>query len=93
MYALLCCVILGQMPYEAISEAEYEKRTANLEKIDFSRGWGTHTGGGGGGRARGVRVEQVPDKFCETDACMVSQGGIQIHIPDPPLLSLTPPFD
>ncbi|CAM9110639.1 unnamed protein product [Hapterophycus canaliculatus] len=51
-----------QMPYEAISEEEYMSQISNLQKLDFGRGRGQALGGG-------VRVEEVPDKFCETDSC------------------------
>ncbi|CAM9251274.1 unnamed protein product [Laminaria digitata] len=58
-----------QMPYEAISEEQYKSQTAKLQKLDFKR-WQERPRGGGGGRE--ARIEEVPDKFCETDACTTS---------------------
>ncbi len=51
------------MPYEAISEQQYKLEISKLRKLDFTQRQGQSPGGGG------VRVEEVPDKFCETDAC------------------------
>lgn len=63
---------VAQMPYEAISEERYKSLTAKLRKLEFTR---RHTQLLGGGRDRGVRVEEVPDKFCETDACTMDVSG------------------
>lgn len=61
--------IHDQMPYEAISEEQYKSQTAKLQKLDFKR-WEERPPGGDGGREG--RIEEVPDKFCETDACTTS---------------------
>lgn len=55
------------MPYEAISEEQYKEMVASLDRLDFSRRRKifTETSGEQGG----IRVEEVPDKFCETDTC------------------------
>lgn len=53
------------MPYEAISEEKYKSLTAKLKKLDFSRQQKPPGANGG----RGMQVEKIPDKFCETDAC------------------------
>lgn len=60
---------ISQMPYEAISEEQYKSQTAKLRKLDFKR-WQERPREGGGGREG--RIEEVPDKFCETDACTTS---------------------
>lgn len=51
------------MPYEAISEEQYQDQTSKLGKLEFTRRRRQLPGKGG------VRVDEVPDKFCETDAC------------------------
>ena len=61
--------VFSQMPYEAISEEQYNSLTTKLQKLDFKR-WQERPLGGGGGREG--RIEEVPDKFCETDACTTS---------------------
>lgn len=58
----------SQMPYEAISEEQYTQQASKLRKLDFTRRDGQPPRGG-------VRVEEVPDKFCETDACVNSVSG------------------
>lgn len=56
--------LYSQMPYEAISEEQYKHQTSKLRKLEFTRD---------GQPPRGVvRVEEVPDKFCETDACVTT---------------------
>lgn len=57
------------MPYEAISEEQYKHQTSKLRKLDFTRRDGQSPRGG-------VRVEEVPDKFCETDACDNTVSGL-----------------
>lgn len=47
-----------QMPYEAISEAEYAAETARLKPLDLSQLYGEDVGS--------------PDKFCDTSSCDVS---------------------
>lgn len=71
--------LFSKMPYEAISEQQYEERAAELQKLDFTRRQ-SHSQGGMG--ARGVRIEEVPDKFCETDACTTTVSyGVSIGTP------------
>lgn len=59
------------MPYEAISEEEYVRLTANLGTLDFSQ----REGPSRRSREKGMaQVEVVPDNFCEADTC-VRNGG------------------
>lgn len=58
------------MPYEAISEEEYKNLTAQLRKLDFTRQRSRPR------EADSERVEEVPDKFCETDACTTVVGEV-----------------
>lgn len=57
-----------QMPYEAISEEQYNHKTSKLRTLDFTQRNGQPP-------RDGVRVEEVPDKFCETDACINTVRG------------------
>jgi hypothetical protein len=45
--------VYPQMPYEEISEAQYETLMRSLKPLDLST----------------VRAQPVPDKFCDTDQC------------------------
>lgn len=64
------------MPYEAISEEEYKTQVSRLQKLAFGRGREQGLGGG-------VRVEEVPDKFCETDSCTnVVSHLVDLHVGD-----------
>ncbi|CAM9105430.1 unnamed protein product, partial [Ectocarpus fasciculatus] len=58
-----------QMPYEAISEDEYKSQISKLRHLDFSRQRGQTRGEGDG-----ARVEEVPDRFCESDSCTDGAG-------------------
>lgn len=57
------------MPYEAISEDEYKSQISKLRHLDFSRQRGQTRGEGDG-----ARVEEVPDRFCESDSCTDGAG-------------------
>ncbi|CAM9144666.1 unnamed protein product [Ectocarpus sp. 13 AM-2016] len=58
-----------QMPYEAISEDEYKSQISKLRPLDFSRRRGQTRGEGDG-----ARVEEVPDRYCESDSCTDGAG-------------------
>ncbi|CAN0292085.1 unnamed protein product [Ectocarpus sp. 6 AP-2014] len=58
-----------QMPYEAISEDEYKSQISKLRHLNFSRRRGQTRGEGDG-----VRVEEVPDRYCESDSCTDGAG-------------------
>ncbi|CAN0319627.1 unnamed protein product [Ectocarpus sp. 6 AP-2014] len=58
-----------QMPYEAISEDEYKSQISKLRHLDFSRRRRQTRGEGDG-----VRVEEVPDRYCESESCTDGAG-------------------
>ncbi|CAB1114211.1 unnamed protein product [Ectocarpus sp. CCAP 1310/34] len=61
-----------QMPYEAISEDEYKSQISKLRPLDFSRRRGQTRGEGDG-----ARVEEVPDRYCESDSC-TNRAGFRV---------------